>query len=137
MYLNMYTSLLCAYTRMPMRDLCVCMRDCYVHVECTCMYTNTCKLLSYKRVLCVCMTVIYTCKPPSKYASMYICMYIYMYVCVCVCMCAYAYIYVRIYVHMYARIHIRIYLWICIYTCTRSFILMHVLLNYIGIKPIN
>lgn len=108
MYLNMYTSLLCAYTRMPMRDLCVCMRDCYVHVECTCMYTNTCKLQSYKRVLYVCMTAIHTRKPPSKYASMYICMYIYMYVCV----------HTRIYTHVYT--------YICTHAYTHEYIYEYV-----------
>lgn len=109
MYLNMYTSLLCAYTRMPMRDLCVCMRDCYVHVECTCMYTNTCKLLSYKRVLCVCMTVIYTRKPPSKYASMYICMYIYMYVCVHTRIYTYVYTYICTHAYTYEYIYEYVY----------------------------
>lgn len=109
MYLNMYTSLLCAYTRMPMRDLCVCMRDCYVHVECTCMYTNTCKLLSYKRVLCVCMTVIYTRKPPFKYASMYICMYIYMYVCVHTRIYTYVYTYICTHAYTYEYIYEYVY----------------------------
>lgn len=109
MYLNMYTSLLCAYTRMPMRDLCVCMRDCYVHVECTCMYTNTCKLQSYKRVLYVCMTVIYTRKPPSKYASMYICMYIYMYVCVHTRIYTYVYTYICTHAYTYEYIYEYVY----------------------------
>lgn len=109
MYLNMYTSLLCAYTRMPMRDLCVCMRDCYVHVECTCMYTNTCKLQSYKRVLYVCMTAIYTRKPPSKYASMYICMYIYMYVCVHTRIYTYVYTYICTHAYTYEYIYEYVY----------------------------
>lgn len=123
MYLNMYTSLLCAYTRMPMRDLCVCMRDCYVHVECTCMYTNTCKLLSYKRVLCVCMTVIYTRKPPSKYASMYICMYIYMYVCVCMYVCIRVYIrtYIRTYVRTHTRTNISMNMYIHVHSLVHSY----------------
>lgn len=123
MYLNMYTSLLCAYTRMPMRDLCVCMRDCYVHVECTCMYTNTCKLQSYKRVLYVCMTVIYTRKPPSKYASMYICMYIYMYVCVCMYVCIRVYIrtYIRTYVRTHTRTNISMNMYIHVHSLVHSY----------------
>lgn len=53
------------------------------------------------------------------------------------CVCARARIYTYVYTYVCTHAYTYEYTYECIYTCTRSFIVMHVLLNYIDLKPIN